>query len=188
MISLEVSPAARWVASAVLVAASLAFGSTAARAQEDDAAVPAQPAPLDGAVLGGQSLSAPTMGAPVGEMTGIEAAEVGVLKFWFERLRRIEADDRSGASMAVRQMEALMDREGIRGMEVLAGAFTLWIDSAEEAAELPLALAIGIKLMAYPLLVGLLWIGVLSREERRRFATWLEARVRPLRRGGTGGR
>jgi tetratricopeptide (TPR) repeat protein len=66
--------------------------------------------------------AAPTAGGE-GELTGIEAAEVDVLKRWFQRRRAIEEGNASAAAEAVRQMEAKMDREGIRGMETLAAAF-----------------------------------------------------------------
>jgi tetratricopeptide (TPR) repeat protein len=56
-------------------------------------------------------------------LAGIEAAELGVLKLWFERHRLLAEGDAAGAGIAVERMAALMDREGIRGMEVLAGAF-----------------------------------------------------------------
>lgn len=60
---------------------------------------------------------------PPPALAGIEAAELGVLKLWFERHRLLAAGDAAGAGLAVQRMAALMDREGIRGMEVLAGAF-----------------------------------------------------------------
>ena len=69
------------------------------------------------------TLSTPTGEVVVGEMTGIEAAEVGVLKYWFERIYWLEVGSIGGAEAAVSEIRALMDREGIRGMEVLAGAF-----------------------------------------------------------------
>ena len=66
---------------------------------------------------------------------------------------------------------------GILLMVLVGGAFALWIDSTDDAGGIPTVLAIGAKLLAYALLGGLLWIGVLSRDERRRFAGWLAARA-----------
>lgn len=113
---------------ALLVAAAAAIAQEpepAPAPAPDSSPAGAPTAPAASSASGSDLVLRPREAAPAGdaEMTGIEAAEVGVLKLWFQRRQALEQQDESAAADAVRRMEALMDREGIRGMETLAGAF-----------------------------------------------------------------
>ena len=94
--------------------------STAASRVRETQASPPPAAPAREAVT---LRSAAPGAAGEGELTGIEAAEIDVLRRWFQRRAALAVGDASAAAEAVRQMEAKMDREGIRGMETLAAAF-----------------------------------------------------------------
>lgn len=108
-------PSALW---AIVIAA--AVGSVVA--------LPALAAPAQGrkgttTVLQPSDLAQPEeVSALPEELTGIETAEVGLLKLWFERRRLLEQGDREGAAYATERIMALMEDGGIRGMENLASA------------------------------------------------------------------
>jgi len=125
--------AARWAAAVglawALVAGVPAIGQRSATGGDESSSVTTlereeEAVRGEGRVLGQRTLASPT-GFPdeSDELTGIEAAEVGVLKHWFNRRNALARGDEEEAALEVKKLEALMDREGINGMEVLAAAF-----------------------------------------------------------------
>ncbi|MAB79545.1 MAG: hypothetical protein CMJ89_09360 [Planctomycetes bacterium] len=61
----------------------------------------------------------------------------------------------------------------ILGCVLIAGAFSLWIDGMEAAGDLSMWLSVPIKAGFYAMALGLFWIAVLAREEKKRFRRWL---------------
>jgi len=118
--------AAAWAHAALPQDAPLPAAAAQTEDGQETAVAPPQAPALSPAVLRPRQIGLPPPGPDAGRqrLTGIEAAEVGVLKLWFERGRLLQDGDATGAAVAVRRMQALMDREGIGGMEMLAAAFS----------------------------------------------------------------